>query len=76
MSLGREERIKGRLLTWTLALVLILALIGLIAATGESLRRQEHRVPLTETLEPPLSLQRPEAAPAYHDPGDAGWPAP
>jgi hypothetical protein len=80
MPIGSEEhvveRIKGRLLTWTFGVAILLALAGLVAATGESLRRQEHRVPLTETLEPPLPLQHAEAPPTYHDPGVAAWPAP
>lgn len=70
------ERIKDRLLTWTFGLAIVLALIGLVAATGESLRRQEHSVPRAETLEPPLPLQHAEAPATYHDPGVAGWPAP
>jgi len=80
MPIGSEEhvveRIKARVLIWSFALALILALVGLVAATGESLRRQERRVPLAETLEPSLSPQRTETPETYHHPGVAGWPAP
>ena len=80
MPIGSEEqlveRIKAKVLSWAFALALVLALIGLVVATGESLRRQEHRVPLMETLEPPLPPQHSETPDTYHDPGVAGWPAP
>jgi len=70
------ERIKGKLLIWSFALALVLALIGLIAATGESLRRQEHSVPLTDAIESPLSLQHSDADERYYGSGVAGWPTP
>lgn len=72
----RAERIKPRLHTWTFGLAMVLALIGLVAATGELLRWQEHNIPLAETLEPRLPMPRAEASATYHDPGVAGWPAP
>ena len=52
------------------------ALIGLIAATSESLRRQEHRFPSTKALEPELFRQHSEAPDLYHGPTVAGWPTP
>jgi hypothetical protein len=70
------ERISGKLLAWTFALVLILALIGFIAATSESLRRQERNFPFTEAMEPELPLQHSEAHDPYHGPSVAGWPTP
>lgn len=72
----RVEGIKPKLRTWIFGLATVLTLTGLVAATSELLRRQEHSVPLAETLEPRLPLQRAEASAAYHDPGVAGWPAP
>jgi len=80
MPLGPEERIieriSGKLLAWTFALALVLALIGLIAATSESLRRQEHSFPSTKALEPELFRQHSEAPDLYHGPTVAGWPTP
>jgi len=70
------KRIKDRLLIWRFALALVLALIGLIAATGESLRRQEHGLPLTDVSESPLSPQRFDADERYYGSGVAGWPTP
>ena len=77
MPLGIIERFGGKVLAWSFALVLILALIGLLVATGESLRRQEHRSPFTQVVEPDLPLQSLEApADVYHSPGVAAWPTP
>jgi hypothetical protein len=80
MPLGSEERIveriSGKLLVWIFALTLVLALIGLIAATSESLRRQEHTFPFTKALEPELLRQHSEAHDLYHGPTVAGWPTP
>jgi len=76
MSLGAAEGFGGRLLVWTFALALVLALVGLIAATCESLRRQEHSFPFTGAVEPELSLQNSEARNGYHGPSVAAWPTP
>jgi hypothetical protein len=77
MPLGIIERFGGKVLAWSSALALILALVGLLVATGESLRRQEHRSPFTQVVEPDLPLQTPEAsADVYHSPGVAAWPTP
>jgi len=70
------ERIKSRLLIWSFALALVLALIGLIAATSESLRRQGHSVPLTDTIESPLPRQHSDAGERYYGSSIAGWPTP
>ena len=77
MPLGIVERFGGKVLAWSSALVLILALVGLLVATGESLRRQEHRSPFTQVVEPDLPVQVPEIpADVYHSPGVAAWPTP
>jgi hypothetical protein len=77
MPLGIIERFGGKVLAWSSAIVLILALVGLLVATGESLRRQEHRSPFTQVVEPDLPLQSPEApVDIYHSPGVAAWPTP
>ena len=70
------QRIKGRLLIWSLALALVLALIGLIVATGESLRRQGHSTPLTDTIESPLPRPPSDADERYYGSSIAGWPTP
>ena len=77
MPLGIIERFGGKVLAWSSALVLILALAGLLVATGESLRRQEHQSPFTQVDEPDLPLQKPEVpADVYHSPTVAAWPTP
>ena len=77
MPLGIIERFGGKVLAWSSALVLILALAGPPVATGESLRRQEHRSPFTQVVEPDLPLQTPEVpADVYHSPSVAAWPTP
>ena len=77
MRLGIIERFGGKVLAWVSALVLLLALMGLLVATGESLRRQEHRSPFTQVVEPDVPRQSPEApAEVYHAPGLAAWPTP
>lgn len=76
MLLGVLDRCGDKLLAWTLTLVLVLALVGLGAATSESLRRQEHRGPFPDVLEPEPPRPVPETPDVYHAPGVAGWPAP
>jgi hypothetical protein len=76
MQLGVLERFGGKALAWGFALVLILTLVGLVVATSESLRRQDHRSPFTESVEPDLPLQSPETPDIYHSPGVAAWPTP
>lgn len=76
MPLSAFERLGGRLLVWSFAVAVVLALVGLIVATSESLRRQEHTFPFTEAVEPDLPLQNPQAPDLYHDPGAAAWPTP
>jgi hypothetical protein len=73
MPLGIIERFGGKVLAWSFALALILALVGLLVATGESLRRQERRSPFTQVVEPDLPLA---PADVYHSPGVAAWPTP
>ena len=76
MPLDLVERPGGKLLAWACALALVVALVGLLAATSESLRRQEGTFPFTEAVEPDLPLAQVDAPSAYHDPGAAGWPVP
>ncbi len=76
MQLGVLERFGGKVLAWGFALVMVLALAGLVVATSESLRRQAHRSPFTEAVEPDLPVQSPETPEIYHSPGGAAWPTP
>jgi hypothetical protein len=76
MPLDLVERPGGKLLAWACALALVVALVGLLAATSESLRRQEGTFPFTEAVEPDLPLAQVDAPSVYHDPGAAGWPVP
>ena len=71
------ERFGGKFLAWTLALGLALGLLGLLVATGESIRHAEIASPFTEAVEPELPLHH--HAPAdntYHHPGLAAWMTP
>jgi hypothetical protein len=76
MQLGVLEQFGGKVLAWGFALVMVLALAGLVVATSESLRRQDHRSPFTEAVEPDLPLQSPQTPDVYHSPGVAAWPTP
>lgn len=76
MPLRAFDRFGGKILVWGFALTVVVALVGLIVATSESLRRQEHTLPSTEAVEPDLPLQSPETPDHYHAPGVAAWPAP
>lgn len=65
-----------KFLAWTIALGLSLGLLGLLVATGESIRRAEIASPFTEAVEPELPLHRAPVDNTYHDPGLAGWMTP
>ena len=70
------ERFGRKFLAWTLALGLGLGLLGLLVATGESIRRAEIASPFTETVEPELPLDHTPVDNTYHHPGLAGWMTP
>ena len=70
------ERFGRKFLAWTLALGLALGLLGLLVATGESIRQAEIASPFTEAVEPELPLHHPPADNTYHHPGLAGWMTP
>jgi hypothetical protein len=76
MQLGALERFGGKGLAWGFALAMVLALVGLVVATSESLRHQDHRSPFTEAVEPDLPPHSPESPDVYHSPGVAAWPTP
>ena len=70
------ERFGRKFIAWTLALGLALGLLGLLVATGESIRQAEIASPLTEAVEPELPLHHAPADNTYHHPGLAGWMTP
>lgn len=59
------ERFGGKFLAWSIALGLGLGLLGLLVATGESIRRAEIVSPFTEAVDR-----------TYHHAGLAGWMTP
>ena len=69
-SFGRKS------LAGALGLGVALCLLGLLVATGESIRRAEIASPFTETVEPELPLDPAPVDKTYHHPGLAGWMTP
>jgi len=70
------DRFGGKFLAWTFALGVCLCLLGLLVATGESIRRAEVASPFTEAVEPELPLHHEPVDKTYHHPGLAGWMTP
>ena len=70
------ERFGRKFIAWTLALGLALGLLGLLVATGESIRHAEIASPFTEAVEPELPLHHAPADNTYHHPGLAAWMTP
>lgn len=70
------ERFGRKFLAWTLALGLVLGLLGLLVATGESIRQAEITSPFTEAVEPELPFHHAPADHTYHHPGLAAWMTP
>jgi len=61
---------------WTIALGLSLCLLGLLAATGESLRHAEFAPPIQEAGETEPSITHAPIDNTYHHPGLAAWMTP
>lgn len=70
------ERFGGKLLVCTFALGLCLCLLGLLVATGESIRRAEVASPFTEAVEPELPLHYAPVDNTYRDPALSAWMTP
>ena len=76
MPIDFVEHSGGKLLTWACAVALVVALVGLLVATSESLRRQEGTFPFTQAVEPDLPVASIDPPSTYHDPGVGAWPQP
>ena len=70
------EPLGRRSLAWALALGLALCLIGLLVATGESIRHAEIASPLPEAAEPELPIKHAPVDNTYRDPALAAWMTP
>lgn len=71
------ERFGGKFVAWTVALGLGLCLLGLLVATGESIRPAgEITSPFTEAVEPELPLPYAPVDKTYRHPTLAAWMTP
>ena len=61
---------------WLAALGLVLALVGLLVATGESLRRVERVPPMAGLAERATAPRDASAEDAYHPAGSPFWRTP
>jgi hypothetical protein len=76
MPIEFVEHPGDKLLAWACALALVLALVGLLVATSESLHRQEGTFPFPQAVEPDLPGASIAPPSTYHDPGVAAWAEP
>jgi hypothetical protein len=70
------ESFGRKFLAWTIALGLALCLLGLLVATGESIRHTEIASPLPEAAEPELAIKHAPVDNTYRDPALAAWMTP
>jgi hypothetical protein len=70
------EFVGRKFLLWTIALGLFLCLLGLLVATGESIRHAEIASPLQEAAEPDRAIKHEPLDSTYRDPALAAWMAP
>jgi hypothetical protein len=61
---------------WTIALGLALCLLGILVATGESIRHAEIASPLPEVAKPELPIKHAPVDNTYRDPALAAWMTP
>ena len=76
MPIDFVEHPRGTLLAWACALALVVALVGLLVATSESLHRQEGTFPFMQAVEADLPVASIDPPSTYHDPGVGAWPQP
>ena len=69
------EFVGRKFLLWTIALGLFLCLLGLLVATGESIRHAEIASPLQEAAEPEGAIKQEPVDKTYRDPA-AAWMVP
>ena len=67
---------RNKTSVWLAAVGLILALVGLLVATGESIRHAERVPPLAGTAEPGNPLHDKPAGDAYRPAGSSVWMIP
>lgn len=72
----RMSCFKSRASVWLVALGLVLALVGLLVATGESLRHVGRVSPLTGAVEPGKPANDAPSGDVYHPPGSSVWMTP
>jgi len=70
------ESFGGKFLAWALGVGVALCLLGLLVATGESIRHAEIAAPLPEATEPELPIKHVPVDDTYRDPALAAWRTP
>jgi hypothetical protein len=70
------EYFGRKLFAWALGLGVALCLLGLLVATGESIRHAEVASPLPEAGEPELPIKHEPVDNTYRDPALAAWMTP
>ena len=70
------DAVGRKFILWTIALGLCLCLLGLVVATGESIRHAEIASPLQEAAEPQGAIKHEPVDNTYRDPAGAAWMAP
>jgi hypothetical protein len=70
------EPFGRKFLVWTIAPGLALCLLGLLVATGESIRHAEIASPLPEAAEPELPIKHAPVDDTYRNPTLAAWMTP
>jgi hypothetical protein len=70
------ELFGRKFLAWTIALGLSLCLLGLLVATGESIRHAKIASPPPEAAEPEKPIKQAPVDDTYHDPALAAWMTP
>jgi hypothetical protein len=70
------ESFGRKFLAWTIALGLCLCLLGLLVATGASIRHAEIVSPLPKAAEPELPIKDAPVDNTYRDPALGAWMTP
>jgi hypothetical protein len=70
------ESFGSKVFAWAIALGLALCLLGLLVATGESIRHPEIAAPLPAAGEPEVPIKQAPVDNTYRDPALAAWMSP